>query len=166
MRRLIPIPTLRYPRPWRSTNSVRGPSAAQRGPARRRPDVSRGEASPCASGARADVCLVLEGTYPYVRGGVSAWTHDLIGELSDLRFSLVHVGPECGTYPRRHYTLPDNVTAMFDLYCRESLAEDRNRATFQRVARAERRRHAAPPWESRVLQGIRRLHLGDEVDGS
>ena len=25
----------------------------------------------------ADVCLVLEGTYPYVSGGVSAWVHDL-----------------------------------------------------------------------------------------
>ena len=26
----------------------------------------------------ADVCLILEGTYPFVLGGVSSWVHDLI----------------------------------------------------------------------------------------
>ena len=36
-----------------------------------------------------DVCLVLEGTYPYVRGGVSNWVHDLIRSLPDLRFAVV-----------------------------------------------------------------------------
>ncbi|HCO91849.1 MAG TPA: hypothetical protein DIT40_12840, partial [Alphaproteobacteria bacterium] len=31
----------------------------------------------------ADVCLLLEGTYPYVTGGVSNWVHDVIGMQSD-----------------------------------------------------------------------------------
>ena len=72
--------------------------------------------------AGADVCLVLEGTYPYVKGGVSTWVHDLIGSLPELQFTLVHVGPERGTYPRRRYSLPANVVALSDLYCREPLA--------------------------------------------
>ena len=29
----------------------------------------------------ADVCLVVEGTYPYVAGGVSSWLHALITNL-------------------------------------------------------------------------------------
>ncbi len=33
-----------------------------------------------------DVCLVLEGTYPYVVGGVSSWVHDLIKAQGDLAF--------------------------------------------------------------------------------
>ena len=41
-----------------------------------------------------DVCLVLEGTYPYVSGGVSSWVHDLLGALGSRTFSLLHIGPE------------------------------------------------------------------------
>ena len=40
-----------------------------------------------------DVCLILEGTYPYVAGGVSAWAHDLIRAQQDLRFVLVTILP-------------------------------------------------------------------------
>ena len=38
-----------------------------------------------------DVCLVLEGTYPYAVGGVSTWVHSLITGLPDLEFSLIHI---------------------------------------------------------------------------
>ena len=37
----------------------------------------------------ADVCLILEGTYPFVAGGVSSWTHDLIRGLPEIRFHLL-----------------------------------------------------------------------------
>ena len=37
----------------------------------------------------ADVCLVLEGAYPFVAGGVSSWTHDLIRAHAHLRFHIV-----------------------------------------------------------------------------
>ncbi|MBL8831821.1 MAG: GT4 family glycosyltransferase PelF [Rhodospirillales bacterium] len=36
-----------------------------------------------------DVCLLLEGTYPYVSGGVSTWVNDLIRAQSHLRFHCV-----------------------------------------------------------------------------
>jgi len=58
----------------------------------------------------ADVCLLLEGTYPYVRGGVSAWVHQLIRGLHDLRFSLVFVGSRRSDYGEPKYALPENVT--------------------------------------------------------
>jgi len=116
--------------------------------------------------AGADVCLVSEGTYPYVKGGVSTWVHDLIQSLPDLRFALVHIGPERGTYDRRLYTLPANVVSLTDLYCREPLARGPDAAALERVARGERRRHAGTRRPSRVLRGIRRLHLEDWVDSS
>lgn len=116
--------------------------------------------------ASIDVCLVLEGTYPYVKGGVSTWVHDLIVSLPELRFALVHVGPERGTYTRRLYSVPANVVTFSDLYCREPLARGRDAALLQRVARSERRRHADASRPSRVLHGIRRLHLENDVDSS
>jgi glycosyltransferase involved in cell wall biosynthesis len=58
---------------------------------------------------QADVCLLLEGTYPLVRGGVSAWVHQIIGGLSDLRFALVFVGGRRADYGENKYRLPPNV---------------------------------------------------------
>ena len=37
----------------------------------------------------ADVILLLEGTYPSVRGGVSKWVHDLWLGLPEVRFGRV-----------------------------------------------------------------------------
>src|SRR4051794_19033799 len=38
-----------------------------------------------------DVCLVVEGSYPYVTGGVSSWTHSLLDGLPDVTFTVAHV---------------------------------------------------------------------------
>src|SRR5688500_9124498 len=40
-----------------------------------------------------DVCLILEGTFPYVVGGVSAWVNELIRGLPDVTFGVVHISP-------------------------------------------------------------------------
>ncbi len=59
----------------------------------------------------ADVCLVIEGAYPYVRGGVSSWTQDLIATQSHLTFHLlVIVAP--GTPLELRYKLPPNVCGL------------------------------------------------------
>ena len=56
----------------------------------------------------ADVCLILEGSYPFVSGGVSSWTHELIKAQSHLSFHLVFlVAPDADLTYR--YELPDNV---------------------------------------------------------
>lgn len=126
--------------------------------------MSRPESRPGAAGA--DVCLVLEGTYPYVKGGVSSWVHELIGRLAELRFAVVHIGPERGAFSRRVYTLPANVVGLTDLFCREPLTRGGDAAAHQRAARAERHLHANVRRSSRVLRGIRRLHLEDPCDPS
>jgi polysaccharide biosynthesis protein PelF len=56
----------------------------------------------------ADVCLILEGTYPYVSGGVSTWTHELIGRQSHLNFHIVSILPKDGEVELK-YDLPANV---------------------------------------------------------
>ncbi|WP_166836266.1 GT4 family glycosyltransferase PelF [Rheinheimera pleomorphica] len=61
---------------------------------------------------QADICLLLEGTYPYVRGGVSSWVHQLITGLPHYTFYLVFVGGTKESYGEQRYTLPDNVLGL------------------------------------------------------
>lgn len=69
-----------------------------------------------ADHAEADVTLLLEGTYPYVRGGVSSWVHDLISALPELRFALVFLGAQkLPLHDATQFSLPSNVCAL-DLY--------------------------------------------------
>ncbi len=63
-----------------------------------------------------DVCLILEGTYPYVVGGVSTWVHSLITGLPDVEFSLVHIRAEAengGREPK--FELPANLQEMVEM---------------------------------------------------
>lgn len=64
----------------------------------------------------ADVCLVLEGTYPYVAGGVSSWVHDLLHAHTKLRFSLVSLLPDPSWVKDRKYDMPDNVVELRHVY--------------------------------------------------
>jgi len=60
-----------------------------------------------------DVTLLLEGTYPYVRGGVSSWVHDLLTGLPELTFSIVSLGAERPADDEApHYKVPPNVCAI------------------------------------------------------
>lgn len=55
-----------------------------------------------------DVCIVVEGCYPYIAGGVSSWLDWLIRKQPDLRFSVVALTAD--DVPREmKYKLPDNV---------------------------------------------------------
>jgi len=57
----------------------------------------------------ADVTLLLEGTYPYVRGGVSSWVHQIIQALEEYQFSLVFLGGSPDMYGEIAYDIPENV---------------------------------------------------------
>jgi len=61
----------------------------------------------------ADVCLVLEGTYPFVLGGVSSWVHQLVRDLPELTFHLwVIVADEAAAQRDPVYELPANVVGI------------------------------------------------------
>jgi len=68
----------------------------------------------------ADVTLLLEGTYPYVSGGVSSWVHQIIRGLPEVKFSLVFLGGEPSQYGAMKYKLPDNVVQLETHYLMES----------------------------------------------
>ncbi len=59
----------------------------------------------------ADVCLILEGTYPFVLGGVSSWVHDLILNQSHLTFHLLALSAP-NSERKFVYDVPDNVLSL------------------------------------------------------
>ncbi|MGB1108787.1 MAG: GT4 family glycosyltransferase PelF [Gammaproteobacteria bacterium] len=68
-------------------------------------------------GDEADIGLLLEGTYPYIRGGVSGWVHQLISGLPEYRFALIFMGDKPDTYADGlKYELPDNVVHLESHY--------------------------------------------------
>jgi len=83
----------------------------------------------------ADVCLILEGTYPYITGGVSSWVHNLIGAMPQIRFSLLTILPTHDVYREYKYEVPENVVSISEVYIHDydlsSARSGRSRASMQ-----------------------------------
>ena len=63
-----------------------------------------------------DIEMVLEGSYPYVTGGVSAWTHRLIKGMPDKTFGIVHLASRPADTVKMKFDLPDNVLYIHHIY--------------------------------------------------
>jgi glycosyltransferase involved in cell wall biosynthesis len=57
-----------------------------------------------------DVCLIVEGSYPYLTGGVSAWVDGLVRGLDDVRFIVAHLRDDAAPAPV--YRVPDSVSVV------------------------------------------------------
>lgn len=77
-----------------------------------------------ATTQQADVCLLLEGSYPFIRGGVSSWVHQLIEGHPNYQFSVIFLGADRENYSEIRYKLPDNVCHFEVHYINESLELD------------------------------------------
>lgn len=67
----------------------------------------------------ADICLILEGTYPFVTGGVSSWVHHLIAGMPDVTFSLLHISGSKSLAREPRYEMPPNVVNFLECYCHD-----------------------------------------------
>jgi glycosyltransferase involved in cell wall biosynthesis len=76
-------------------------------------------------GGVADVALLLEGTYPFVSGGVSSWVHQLVRGLPELTFAVVFLGGARERYGEPRYTLPRNVVHLETHFLSDALRFDR-----------------------------------------
>ncbi len=65
--------------------------------------------------------LLLEGTFPFVSGGVSSWVNQIIRGFPELRFGAVFLGSRPQDYGEMRYALPDNLVHLETAY----LYEDR-----------------------------------------
>lgn len=63
-----------------------------------------------------DVMLLLEGTYPFTRGGVAAWVDQLVRAHSTLRFHAVYIGTRARDLGQPVYDLPSNVVGLDTIF--------------------------------------------------
>jgi polysaccharide biosynthesis protein PelF len=84
--------------------------------------------------AEADIALLLEGTYPYVRGGVSSWVHALIQGFPRYRFAVVFLGSKPGDYQGVQYRLPENLVHVEAHYLQNRVQRGRIRARMGSAA--------------------------------
>src|SRR5438045_4057932 len=62
------------------------------------------------------VCLIAEGSYPYITGGVGKWTHDLIASLPEVEFTVIALWPTDRPEPQPRYPTLANVRELRTSY--------------------------------------------------
>lgn len=62
------------------------------------------------------ICLIAEGCYPYVVGGVSSWLHRLIQSFPSQEFVILTIVANRSWSGKYVYDLPENVTEVHELY--------------------------------------------------
>lgn len=74
--------------------------------------------------------LVVEGSYPYVSGGVSSWVHMLMQQMPMHEFEIISIMPKPMTASDYKYTLPDNVSGVTTLALNQSQQRKRRPRTL------------------------------------
>ena len=67
------------------------------------------------------ICVILEGCYPYVTGGVSTWIHHYIQAMPQHEFVVLAIGASSESKGKFKYTLPDNVVEIKEIFLGDAL---------------------------------------------
>ncbi|MBR4455425.1 MAG: GT4 family glycosyltransferase PelF [Solobacterium sp.] len=62
------------------------------------------------------VCIVVEGCYPYVVGGVSSWVHSMIRSFPNIDFVILAIISGRDMSGKFVYELPENVSQVYEVY--------------------------------------------------
>lgn len=65
------------------------------------------------------VCIVVEGCYPYVVGGVSSWVHSLIKQFPNVEFIIQTIAADRDIRGKFVYEMPDNVSEVREAYVQD-----------------------------------------------
>lgn len=77
------------------------------------------------------ICLIAEGCYPYVAGGVSSWIQMLIQGMPEHKFVLYTIGANESQRGQFKYSLPDNVEMVQENFLDQFMDKKvRHRTTY------------------------------------
>ena len=68
------------------------------------------------------ICVILEGCYPYVTGGVSTWMHQYIKAMPQHEFVVWAVGADSKDKGKFKYEIPDNVVEVREIFLNDALS--------------------------------------------
>lgn len=97
------------------------------------------------------ICLIAEGCYPYVVGGVSSWLHSVIRTYPNQEFIILSIIANRSMSGKFAYELPSNVTEVHELYLEDEDWTPANRHHHSRL-------------EKKEYQALRSLVLDQDVD--
>ena len=87
------------------------------------------------------ICLILEGCYPYINGGVSTWMHQYINEMPEHEFVLWVIGAKAEDRDRFVYQLPANVVEVQQVFLDDALRVRSSGLFGYRFGEAEKEAH-------------------------
>ncbi len=95
---------------------------------------------PAVKGHVMRVCMVAEGCYPYVVGGVSNWIHSLIQSLPNVEFILLTIIAGRGMRGKFVYEFPINITEVYEVYLQDVdwVRRKRNKDSRSRLKLSEK----------------------------
>jgi len=106
-----------------------------------------------------DVAIVMESTYPYLKGGVSAVVHDIVTMNPDLSFGIIHITWDSKAPHEDLYGIPANVHWIKPVY----ISMDEHEADFRRLRPRDLRlrRSARRRLANRLYDALHALLEGD-----
>lgn len=98
------------------------------------------------------ICIITEGSYPYVTGGVSSWVDTMIRSFPQIDFEIMAILTDRSRRGQFVYELPENVEAVYETYLQDS-DFDGGRKSGRRTRLKEKE-----------YQALRSLLAGEEID--
>lgn len=97
------------------------------------------------------ICMLFEGSYPHVTGGVSTWAQMLIKNIDSHEFYLYSISADSRLKGKFKYDLPDNVAGVKEVFLDTIIKEKGRYGSHYRL-------------DSRVRESLGALIAGKEVD--
>lgn len=106
-----------------------------------------------------DVAIVMESTYPYLKGGVSAVVHDIVTMNPDLTYGIVHITWDSSSPHKDLYGMPPNVKWVKPVY----LSMDEHRDDFRSLRPKDLRMSARQRRQltTRLFDALAAILAGD-----
>lgn len=70
------------------------------------------------------ICIIAEGSYPYITGGVSSWIHSMVRQMPENEFIIYAIGAQSKQKGKFKYVLPDNVIEIKEVFLDAYLEEE------------------------------------------
>lgn len=99
------------------------------------------------------VCIIAEGCYPYVVGGVSSWIHNLINSFPNIEFNLVTIISDRTSSGKFTYEVSDNLTEIHEVYLQDVDWIGKRKPGKNRIR-----------LKKYEVDALRSLVIGEEVD--
>jgi len=70
------------------------------------------------------ICIIAEGSYPYVTGGVSSWIHQIATQMQEHEFVIYTIAASRSQQGKFKYTLPENIIQVKETFLDSYLTEE------------------------------------------